>query len=460
MDPAPESPPRRRPWVGRAVVTSRRWAAMRIHHLFTSQGPGFRRLAEAHTGAVAGDTLVAMALAGTLFFDVPSTEARDNVALYLLITLAPFAVIGPFLGAVYERFPGAYRGGLFISAGLRAAVAMIMAIGRGSFFVFPLAFVMLVLSRLFGISRSSLLPVVLRGPHDLIAANAQVARVGVFASVVAVPIGAVAIWVFDPWLALVFASAAFLWSAVKAVRLPTLDLAATVALTDRARRERSGRAAYRGPPRPVRLARFATAGVRFLNGFLLLLVAFAFRDADAGVFDFGTLLFAGGFGFFLAALVTPVLDRYISEEPMVVAGLAIEAGAAFVAAQAFNLGAAAALSAAAGFAWGTAKFGFDGLLQATVPAEARGRAFTGSETFFQFAWVLGALIPIVPGSQVGFFSLPTLPIEAGLIIAGLVALSIQVVYVSAVLVPVVAQRLPPDGEPEPEPDGDVMDLLG
>ena len=57
---------------------------------------------EAHAGAAAGDTLVAMALAGTLFFDVPSTEARDNVALYLLITLAPFAVIGPFLGAVYE----------------------------------------------------------------------------------------------------------------------------------------------------------------------------------------------------------------------------------------------------------------------------------------------------------------------------------------------------------------------
>ena len=116
---------------------------------------------------------------------------------------------------------------------------------------------------------------------------------------------------------------------------------------------------------------------------------------------------------------------------MVVAALAIEAAAAFVAAQSFNLAAAAALSAAAGFAWGTAKFGFDGLLQATVPAEGRGRAFTGSETFFQFAWVVGALIPIVPGSKVGFFSLPALPVEAGLIAAGLTALAIQVIYVSA-----------------------------
>ena len=85
--------------------------------MFTSRGPGFRRLAQAHAGSVAADTLVAMALAGTLFFDVPSTEARDKVALYLLITLAPFAVIGPFLGAAYARFPGAYRGGMVFSSG-------------------------------------------------------------------------------------------------------------------------------------------------------------------------------------------------------------------------------------------------------------------------------------------------------------------------------------------------------
>lgn len=428
--------------------------------MFSSRGPGFRRLAEAHAGAVAGDTLMAMALAGTLFFDVPSTEARDNVALYLLITLAPFALIGPFLGAVYERFPGAYRGGLVLSTVLRALVAPIMVIGLDTFLLFPLAFVMLVLSRLFGISRSSLLPVVLAGPRDLITANAQVARIGVFASAVAVPVGAAGIWIFGPWFALVVAAIVFAWAAFKAARLPSLEAAASAALVEQSPSPPASAAAYRGLPRPVRLARFATAGVRFLNGFLLLLVAFAFRDAEAGVYDFGVLLFAAGGGFFVAALMSPVLDRYISEEPMVVVGLAVEAAAAFIAAQAFNLGAAAALSAAAGLAWGTAKFGFDGLLQATVPARARGRAFTGSETFFQFAWVVGALIAIVPGSSVGIVSLPTFPVEAGLIVAGLVALAIQVVYVSALLLPIAADRLQPPTPPEPEQRGDVMDLLG
>jgi MFS family permease len=192
-----------------------------------------------------------------------------------------------------------------------------------------------------------------------------------------------------------------------------------------------------------------------LNGFLLLLVAFEFRDEDAGLLDFSTLLVAAGLGYFIAAFVTPILDRKISEEPMVVTGLAIEAGAAFVAAQVFGLPAAATLAAAAGFAWGTAKFGFDGLLQATVPEEGRGRAFTNAETFFQVAWVVGALIPVVP----------VIPVEFGLTLAGLLALAIQVVYISAVLVPVVRQRrseaaaAAAAAQERKGPKGNVLDLM-
>lgn len=136
---------------------------------------------------------------------------------------------------------------------------------------------------------------------------------------------------------------------------------------------------------------------------------------------------------------------------MVVTGLAVEAGAAFIAAQVFGLPAAAALAAAAGLAWGTAKFGFDGLLQATMPVEARGRAFINSETMFQIAWVLGALIPV----------LPVIPVEAGLTAAGVTALVIQVVYVSLTLVPLAAARrrslTAQDGRSDP--DRGLLDLF-
>ena len=298
------------------------------------------------------------------------------------------------------------------------------------------------MSRFHGISRSSVLPVVIDDPGELIVANAQLARIGVFASAVVAPIGGLALLIDAPWLALVVALAIFAWSAYAAVGLPALDFQPV-----------SGRPSQSAvaPPRPVRLARFATAGVRFLNGFLLLLVAFAFRDVDAGLLDFSTLLAAGGVGYFLAALITPVLDRYISEEPMVVAALAVEAGSAFIAAMVFGLPAAAALAATAGLAWGTAKFAFDGLLQATVPAVHRGRAFTNSETLFQFAWVVGALIPVVP----------LLDTEFGLALAGIAALVVQVLYISAVLVPVAAARRQATlrtGRNEPS-NRDVMDLL-
>jgi len=424
--------------VGASVRAGSRLAAERIRLMFSSRGPGFRRLAQSHAGSTGGDTLVAMALAGTLFFSVPSSEARENVALYLLITLAPFAVIGPFLGGVFERFPAAYRGGLVLSASLRAVLAVAMMIWVDSFALFPMAFLLLVLSRFHGIARSSVLPVVLEERRDLIAGNAQLAKVGVVSSAVVLPAGAVSVVLEWPWFALVFAAAAFFASAVSAFGLPKLQV------RRRARRSRRERRVV-ATPRSVRLARFATAAVRFLNGFLLLLVTFAFHG-EAGFLDFGALLGAAGLGYFVAAFVTPILDRHISEEPMVVAGLAIEAGAAFVAAQVFGLPAAAALAGAAGFAWGTAKFGFDGLLQSTVPVESRGRAFTNSETFFQFAWVLGALIPVVPVVPIGF----------GLTAAGIAALVIQVVYVSVVLIPVVGHRresrddlTPPELEPDP-----------
>jgi hypothetical protein len=97
---------------------------------------------------------------------------------------------------------------------------------------------------------------------------------------------------------------------------------------------------------------------------------------------------------------------------MVVAALAVEAGAAFSAGQWFELPTAAALAAAAGFAWGTAKLAFDGLLQANVPHARRGAAFTRSETLFAIAWVLGAVVPT---------ALP-MPTGLGLALAGFAAL--------------------------------------
>jgi hypothetical protein len=392
----------------------------RVDAMFSRNGPAFKQLALSWSANAAGDTLVALALATTLFFGVPSSEARESVALYLMLTIAPFAIVAPVLGGVFARFPGVYRTTMTLSAVLRAVVAVVMMLGMASLWLYPLAFAMLVMSRLFGIGKSSLLPTALIQPVALVSANAFLARIAIYSGTAVLPLGALAVRI-DPAVALALSAVFFTISAYVSLGLP-----------DPRRLVRySGMSADDEPelfpptpPRSLRLSRLATAVVRMLNGFLVLLLAFAFRDADAGIFDFGALIAAAGFGYGLASLLSPHLERVLREEPMVVAALAIEAASAFIAAQFFGLPAAAALAGAAGLAWGTAKFAFDGLLQAKVAPDQRGSAFTRSETLFQLAWVVGGIIPVTL----------TINVQVGLALAGVIALTAQTVFVAGLLV--------------------------
>lgn len=386
---------------------------------FRGWGHGYRRLAETHAASVAGDALVGVVLAGTLLFSVPSVDARGKVALYLLLTLAPFAVVGPVLARVFERAPGAYRAGMILSSIGRAVVALAIGLALDTIWLFPLAFGLLVLSRFHGISRVSVLPVVVRDTDELIDANARLARAGVLSALVVVPVGAAAMYLLGPWIALFGAMAMYVVSAVAATQLPPVRL------------RRNAVPKRFTLPRNLRLARFATAGVRFLNGYLVFLVAFAFRDVDAGAGTLAVLLGAAGVGYFVSAWIAPTIGRHVREEPMVVGALAVLAIAAFIVAQVPSIVAASVLAVAAGFGWGTAKFAFDAMMHAELPESVRGRAFTNAETMFQIAWVIGALIPV----------LPFWPTTLGLSSAGVLALIIQVAYVSLVLVP-EAVRVP------------------
>ncbi|MBU1227846.1 MAG: hypothetical protein KJ698_11640 [Actinobacteria bacterium] len=395
-------------------------AIRRVDAMFSARGPAFRQLAMSWAANVAGDTLVAIALAGTLFFDVPNTaEARSNVALYLAITMAPFAIVAPLLGGLFSRFP-VYRGVITFSCVARGVFALIMMTGLDTIWLFPLAFTMLVLSRLYGISKSSMMPVAIDEPTALVSANARLARIGIYAGAVVLPLG-VAVSQIGPELALLLSAGFFLFSGFLSLGLPdprTAEVAAGLA------HDQQTIPVARASMRSLRISRLATAGVRFINGYLILLLAFAFQASTQRALDFGALVAAAGAGYGLASYLAPWLEKHLREEPMVVAALAVEAGAAFLAAQGLSLAAAAAVAGAAGIAWGVAKFGFDGLLQRSVPPGKRGGAFTRAETLFQLAWVVGAIIPV----------LVRIDPELGMTIAGIAALTAQTIFVAGLLV--------------------------
>ena len=107
----------------------------------------FRRLGETQAAHAAGDAIVAVALADTLFFAVPVGEARHQVALYLGLTMAPFALLSSVVGPWLDRRRGSLRLAIVVAALGRAALAVLLSGRTDRFELYPLAFGLLVLSR-------------------------------------------------------------------------------------------------------------------------------------------------------------------------------------------------------------------------------------------------------------------------------------------------------------------------
>ena len=87
-----------------------------------SLGP-FARLAGVQLVSAAGDALFTIALAGSLFFNLDPDAARPKVALYLLLTIAPFAIVGPLIGPMIDRLRGGRRAMVIVSGMGRAVLA-------------------------------------------------------------------------------------------------------------------------------------------------------------------------------------------------------------------------------------------------------------------------------------------------------------------------------------------------
>jgi hypothetical protein len=391
------------------------------------------RLAWVHAASTGGDALVAVALAGTLFFAVPVAAARPRVALYLLLTVAPFAVVAPLLGRLLDGRSGAGRLALAAAMALRAALAALAVARTQSLLLYPLAFGLLVCSRAHGISRTAMVPELLapgpggpagRDERDLVAVNGRMARVaalgGTAGALLGVGLdrllgGGAVLWAS----ALVFAAGTAL-----ALSLPTTrprrapgshpDPDSSPGPDPRAgthrgsvpgaRRHPLDRRAARlvRPPGRVRLARTANTSVRAVGGFTLFLLAFELRRQGVGTAGLGLLLAAVGVGGVVGAFLLPRAARLVREDGLLAGGLLLCGTTAGLLAGRVGVESAAAAGLAMGAGIAAARLGFESLVQREVPAPSRGTAITRAETTFQLAWVVGAVLPVA-------FPLPTTP---------------------------------------------------
>jgi Major Facilitator Superfamily len=365
----------------------------------------FTRLARTHTASAAGDAAVAIALAGSLFFDIGPGEARSKIALYLVFTMAPFAVVAPLMGPLLDRLQGGRRWMVTVGAFLRALLCASMIRHLQSNWLFPQAFLVLVLSKTYAISKSALVPRVVRGDDELVEANAKLGLLsGIGGLAVAIPaLGLRAIFhTGKPVLAL--ASMMFLLAAVYGLKLPREAVAEH-------RIEPEEKAMLRSIG--IALAASAMAVVRATVGFLSFHMAFWLREKGTPVWWFGVVVAASSIGAFAGNALAPKLRERLQEETMLAGCLGGIALLGLLVALDGSKAGAAVLSAAVGVAASVGRLAFDAIVQQDAPEANRGRAFARFETRFQVAWVAAAFVPVVIH----------LPARVGLLCVGLLAVA-------------------------------------
>jgi hypothetical protein len=367
---------------------------------------GMMRLLDLHAASCAGDTLVAIGLAGTVFFNVPVGEARGRVALYLLITMLPFALLAPVVGPVLDRFRHGRRYALALTMLGRAFLAYMIAEHIGGYTLYPAAFGMLLLSRAYGVARSAAVPRVLPAGLGLSEAGARASVFGTVAGAVVAPIGVAAAF-FGPAVPLRLSMIVFVFGMVVALRLPPRADSQPPEVVPRAFQlpGRKGAKVLSGPLVIASLAGSAT--LRAAYGFLTLFLAFAIRlhDLPTGLLGWtmpattaiGLVAGALGLGSFLATAVGTAL-RIHRPALLQAGGILATTLAAAAAVVAYNMLFVALACLVTAIASGFAKLAVDAVIQERIPERVRASAFAHSETLLMFAWVLGGAFGLIPFS--------------------------------------------------------------
>ncbi len=387
-------------WVGRNVGT--------VRHLGGAGNVGMMRLLDLHAASCAGDTLLTIGLAGTIFFAVPAGEARGRVALYLLVTMVPFALLAPLVGPLLDRFRHGRRYALAATMLGRALLAWIIADNLFGFGLYPAAFAVLALSRAYGVARSAAVPRLLPPGLGLSQAGARASVYGTVAGVIAALIGAVAVS-FGPQWPLRLSSLVFLAGGVVALNLPPkADSDRPEKVPKIFRLPFTRGADGNGKVLSGRLVVAVVTGsacMRALYGFLLLYLAFAVRQHDlpAGflgiaVGDTAALALLGGalaLGTFLSTAIGTGL-RIRRPVRLQAVGFGLVAVAGVWASVGFTLGALVLLCLATAIASGLAKLAVDASIQERIAETVRASAFAHSETLLMLAWVAGGAIGLIP----------------------------------------------------------------
>ncbi|MGH3786260.1 MAG: MFS transporter [Pseudonocardiaceae bacterium] len=401
-------------WRSKQLVSG---GVRRFHQATTADGAGRSGLSSLTYATMldyAANAAIAVALANTLFFAAATAESRANVALYLLITVAPFAVVAPVIGPLLDRLQHGRRAAMALSFAGRAFLLIVMAVHVHDWLLYPAALGFMVLAKSFHVLQAAMVPRVLPPGITLVKTNSRLTMFGMVAAGVAGAVAAgIAALTGSPG-ALLFTTVVCLVGAGLCLRIPSwvevTEGEVPASLRDETTTVQGSTRPRQPMGRYVVVALWGNATARVLTGFLTLFVAFAVKAQTEGspgrqLILLGVVGVAAGAGSFLGNAVGARMHFGKPDQAIiccVVAGLTMAVFAALV--PGIIVAAVTALVAATGSA--VAKVCLDAVIQRGVPEASRASAFGRSETVLQTAWVMGGALGVLlpPTYWIGFAS--------------------------------------------------------
>lgn len=361
--------------------------------------------------SLASDAMITVALAGTVFFAASGSEQRGNVLQYLLITMAPFAIVAPIIGPLLDRLQHGRRIAMGATGIGRAVLALVMAAHFNDMLVLlPCALGSLVLSKAYAVLRGSAAPRLVPPSMTLVTANARLSLFGLAAT----GIGGVALAAFlkvtgsYQW-GLRLTAVAFAVTAFYSFKLPkSIDSpqggprpmplsASTVPTTKLLSSARLREWSKRGFADEMLTTLQGQCAMRGIIGFLTLFLAFYIQDTSDGfdaVVDLAMFAVAAGGASFVGTAIGARL-KLAKPEAIVYLCALVSAVACLITVVIFGTTMAIVCVAICGVGNALGKLSLDAVIQRDVEENLRSSAFARSETFLQLAWVLGAALAVI-----------------------------------------------------------------
>lgn len=406
---------------------------------------GFRRLTYVRLVSQAGDGMFQVAIATAFFFDPTQAATARDIAIGFVILLAPFTLVGPFVGPLIDR----WQRQRILLVGNVTRVAMVIAIcavlvvDGPNWILYTLALLALSVNRFLNAAMTAGIPKVVQ-PHELLTANAIMPTLGTIASAIGGATGGIVTFIAPAtsdsslaMTALAGSGLALTGAAATTLLLGRGDLGpdnplAALRLAHQVRqlgRELSEGVVYL----KTRVTPFQALGVmaaqRLLYGVMFVSAILISRNIlgdpdhpEQAIQKFTVVLAFAALGFGLAAVITPSIANRMEPQRWIVLSLLVGAAGQAVLAISAQPWALFTTAIVVSYAVQAAKIAVDTIVQRDTEDAVRGRAFTLYDMAFNLAFILSAVVGALVLPDTGY----SRPVTAALVATYLIVAAIYV----------------------------------